>query len=158
MKKLLLSLILMVFAAQLSAQSLIFKYEGEAIEPGTINIVSDVNEYATLVCDIDVFNTTENDINVILNIVDSEIGINDFCWSACWSSGVYEDALLIEAGQSAEFNGHAGFHNGDYELSYPSGTTISIEYTFFDEANPDEKYTFMVNYTYQEEVLLISIA
>ncbi len=153
MKKLLLSLIVMVFAAQLSAQSLAFKYEGETVEPGTFNIVSDVDEYyAVLGFDLEVINTTENDINVILNIVDSEIGINDFCWSACYSPGTYEDALLIEAGQSAEFSGHAGFHNGDdFELSYPSGTTISIEYTFFDEANPDEKYTFMVNYTYQEE-------
>ena len=152
MKKLLLSLIVMIFAAQLSAQSLIFKHEGETVEPGTFNIVSDVDEYyPVLVFDLEVINTTENDINVVLNIVSDEIGYNDFCWSSCFSPEFSVDTALVEAGQSWSFSGHAGFHNGNHELSFPSGTTISMEYTFYDATNPEEKYTFNVNYTYQKE-------
>ncbi|MBR2052088.1 MAG: hypothetical protein IJ961_06420, partial [Bacteroidales bacterium] len=91
MKKFLLSLVLMTFAGYMSAQSLSFKYEGNAVEPGTtIDIVSDLNESMELVIDLDVINTTDADINVVLEMEsDPSNPTQDyFCWGTCYMPGV----------------------------------------------------------------------
>ncbi len=155
MKKLLLSLIIMVFAAQLSAQSLTFKYEGEPIEPGTtIDIISDINAMLQIVCDIDVTNTTDNEMTITMEMNDTvngtRVGTNDFCWGMCYMAGVFTADYTIPANETYTFNGHAVFHNGDW-AALPVGTTITIEYTFFDARNPEEKYSFKVNSTYNPE-------
>ena len=81
MKKLLLSLIVMVFAAQLSAQSLAFKYEGETVQPGTIDIVADLNPSMEMQFDIHILNTTDADINVVAQMEDlTGIGMTYLCW------------------------------------------------------------------------------
>ena len=65
MKKFLLSLVLMTFAGYMSAQSLTFKYEGKEVEPGTIDLVSNINLSNEIQFDLHVINATNADINVV---------------------------------------------------------------------------------------------
>ena len=150
MKKLLLSLIVMVFAAQLSAQSLAFKYEGETVEPGTtIDIVSDINSAMEIQFDLHILNTTDADINVVAQMEDlTSIGSTYLCWGNCYMPGVLEAENVVTAGGEGIFNGHVMFVNAEFQ-TLPSGTEIKMAYTFFDESNPEEKYTFNVNFKYE---------
>ena len=151
MKKLLLSLIIMVFAAQLSAQSLSFKYEGEVVEPGTIDFVSDVNSSNELQFDLHIINTTDADINVVAQMSESSIGMNYLCWGSCYAPGTLEASNVVVAGGEGIFNGHCMVIDADGKL-LPVGTEIKMVYTFFDERNPDEKYVFNVNFKYEAVV------
>ena len=139
MKKLLLSLILMVFAAQLSAQSLAFKYEGESVEPGTtINIVSDINASFEIQFDLDIINTTDADINVVAQMEDlTNIGSTYLCWGSCYMPGTFEATHPVAAGSEGVFNGHVMFVDADWN-TLPIGTEVKMVYTFFDERTPEE--------------------
>ena len=154
MKKLLLSLIVMVFAAQLSAQSLSFKYEGEAIEAGTtIDIVSDINQSMEIQFDLDIINTTDADINVVAQMEDlTGIGSTYLCWGNCFMPGILEAKNIVAAGGEGIFNGHVMFVDAEWN-TLPEGTEIKMVYTFFDERNPEEKYSFNVNFKYQSDAI-----
>ena len=152
MKKLLLSLIVMVFAAQLSAQSLAFKYEGETIEPGTIDIVTnDITASPEVVFDLHIINTTDADINVVWEMNDTvngeKIGTSYVCFGSCFGPNVITKSYLLAAGSEDMFQGHCTFANSEGLL--PAGTVINVVYTFFDERNPEEKYVFNVNFKYE---------
>ena len=153
MKKFLLSLVLMTFAGYMSAQSLSFKYEGNAVEPGTtIDIVSDLNDAMELVIDLDVINTTDADINVVLEMEsDPSNPTQDyFCWGTCYMPGVLSGSNIVKAGGEGIFNGHCGFYDTDWN-TLPVGSTAKVTYTFYDERNQDVKYSFNVNFTYNPE-------
>ena len=152
MKKLFLSLIIMVFAAQLSAQSLAFKYEGETVEPGTIDIVTnDIIASPEVIFDLHIINTTDADINVVWEMNDTvngeKIGINYVCFGACYGPNVITKSHTLAAGSEEMFQGHCAFANNEGLL--PAGTVINVVYTFFDERNPEEKYVFNVNFKYE---------
>ena len=150
MKKLLLSLIVMVFAAQLSAQSLAFKYEGETVQPGTIDIVADLNPSMEMQFDIHILNTTDADINVVAQMEDlTGIGMTYLCWGNCYMPGVLEAQNTVTAGGEGVFNGHVMFVDANSGEMLPVGTEVKMAYTFFDERNPEQKYTFNVNFKYQ---------
>ena len=156
MKKLLLSLILMVFAAQLSAQSLTFKYEGETVQPGTtIDIVADLNDSWEMQFDIHIINTTDADINVVAQMKsDPSNQTSDYlCWGNCYMPGVEEAENVVKAGSEGIFNGHVGFYDANW-VQLPAGTVAKMTYTFFDERNPEEKYSFNVNFKYQPESIV----
>ena len=150
MKKLLLSLIVMVFAAQLSAQSLAFKYEGETVQPGTIDIVADLNPSMEMQFDIHIINTTDADINVIAQMEsDPSNTTQDYlCWGNCYLPGVVEASNTVAAGGEGIFNGHVMFADANWN-TLPVGTTAKITYTFFDERNPEKTYSFIVNFKYE---------
>ena len=149
MKKFLLSLIVMVFAAQLSAQSLAFKYEGETVEPGTINLVADINQSYEIQFDLHIINTTDADINVVCEMEDnSGIGQNYLCWGSCYMPGTLTATNTVVAGGEGIFNGHCMFVDADWN-TLPVGTVIPMVYTFYDERNPEEQYTFNVNFKYE---------
>ena len=155
MKKFLLSLVLMTFAGYMSAQSLSFKYEGNAVESGTtIDIVSDLNDAMELVIDLDVINTTDADINVVLEMEsDPSNPTQDyFCWGTCYMPGVLSGSNTVNAGGEGIFNGHCGFYDTDWN-ALPVGSEAKITYTFYDGDNPDEKYSFVVNFKYEKPAL-----
>ena len=153
MKKLLLSLIVMVFAAQLSAQSLSFKYEGETVEPGTtFDIVSDVNDSFEIQFDLHIINTTDAEINVVCEMEcdPSNLTQDYLCWGTCFMPGTLTATHPVAAGGEGVFNGHCMFTDKEWN-TLPVGTASKISYTFYDERNPEEKYTFTVNFKYQPE-------
>ena len=150
MKKFLLSLIVMVFAAQLSAQSLAFKYEGETVEPGTIELVSDINSSFEIQFDLHVINTTDADMNVVCEMTDDPngVGSNYLCWGSCYMPGTLTATHTVAAGGEGVFNGHCMFVDSEWN-TLPVGTEIHMVYTFYDERNPEETYTFNVNFKYE---------
>ena len=155
MKKFLLSLVLMTFAGYMSAQSLSFKYEGNAVEPGTtIDIVSDINDSMEIQFDLHVINTTDADINVVLEMEsDPSNPTQDyFCWGTCYMPGVLSGSNTVVAGGEGIFNGHCGFYDTDWN-TLPVGSTAKVTYTFYDERNQDVKYSFVVNFKYQPDAV-----
>ena len=154
MKKLLLSLIVMVFAAQLSAQSLAFKYEGETVESGaTIDIVAnDLSISPEVEFDLHIINATDNDINVVWEYNDTvngtKIGTNYVCFGSCYSPATTSNSYTVATGAEETFQGHCMFLDNEFNI-LPSGTVINVIYTFYDERNPEEKYTFNVNFKYE---------
>jgi hypothetical protein len=158
MKKLLLSLIVMVFAAQMSAQSLAFKYEGETIQPGTINIVSNINESLELLFDLHVINTTDSPMNVVWEMNDSVSAVKlqayCCCFDACYARFMKKNVYEFAAGQEGIFAGHVMFADESWN-AMPVGTETTVIYTFYDERNPEEKYVFTVNYKYDPEASIV---
>ena len=158
MKKFLLSLIVMVFAAQLSAQSLSFKYEGKAVESGeTIDILAtDLSNSPEVVFDLHIINTTDADINVVWeynDTIDGErIATNYVCFGSCYGPATTTKSHIVAAGAEEMFQGHCSFLDNEYNI-LPSGTVIKVVYTLFDERNPEEKYTFTVNFKYEAPAL-----
>ena len=153
MKKLLLSLILMVFAGSISAQSLSFKYEGETIEASTIDIVTNLNSSMEIQFDLHILNTTDAEINVVCEMEDnSGIGQNYLCWGTCFMPGILKAEHTLAGGEEGLFNGHCMFVDNDGN-TLPAGTTINMVYTFYDKNNPEEKYVFNVNFTYEEDAI-----
>ena len=155
MKKFLLSLVLMTFAGYMSAQSLSFKYEGNAVEPGTtIDIVSDINDSMEIQFDLHVINTTDADINVVLEMEsDPSNPTQDYlCWGSCYMPGVLTANNTVVAGGEGIFNGHCQFVDADWN-TLPVGSTAKVTYTFYDERNQDVKYSFVVNFKYQPDAV-----
>ena len=153
MKKLLLSLILMVFAGSISAQSLSFKYEGETVEASTIDIVTNLNSSMEIQFDLHILNTTDAEINVVCEMEDnSGIGQNYLCWGTCFMPGILKAEHTLAGGEEGLFNGHCMFVDNDGN-TLPAGTTINMVYTFYDKNNPEEKYVFNVNFTYEAPAL-----
>lgn len=151
MKKFLLSLVLMTFAGYMSAQSLTFKYEGNAIEPGTtIDLVSDINSSMEIQFDLHVINATDADINVVCEMEsDPSNPTQDYlCWGSCYMPGVLTANNTVNAGSEGIFNGHCQFVDADWN-ALPVGSEAKVTYTFYDERNPEEKYSFVVNFKYQ---------
>ena len=132
--------------------ALTFKYEGNVIEPGTINIVSDLNAEKEIVCDLNVINITSKDLNVVCEITDNSngLGSNYFCWGDCYLPGTLKATHPVFAGNEGIFNGHCKFVDSEGNVLDPD-TEIHMVYTFFDEANPDKKYIFNVNFKYEIE-------
>ena len=155
MKKFLLSLVLKTEGSETTTAALAFKYEGKAIEPGTtIEIVSDINSSMELVIDLDVINTTDADINVVLEMEsDPSNPTQDyFCWGTCYMPGVLTGSNTVKAGGEGIFNGHCGFYDADWN-TLPVGSTAKVTYTFYDERNQDVKYSFVVNFKYQPDAV-----
>ena len=155
MKKFLLSLVLMTFAGYMSAQSLSFKYEGNAVEPGTtIDIVSDINDSMEIQFDLHVINTTDADINVVIEMEsDPSNPTQDYlCWGSCYMPGVLTANNTVVAGGKGIFNGHCQFVDTDWN-TLPVGSTAKVTYTFYDERNQDVKYSFVVNFKYQPDAV-----
>ena len=154
MKKFLLSLVLMTFAGYMSAQSLTFKYEGNTVEPGTIDLVSDINSSMEIQFDLHVINTTDADIKVICDMASDPSNLTQdyLCWGTCYMPGVVTANNTVTAGGEGIFNGHVMFVDADGN-TLPVGSESKITYTFYDERNPEEKYTFNVNFKYQPDAI-----
>ena len=140
---------------EVATSALTFKYEGEAVEPGTINIVSDINDSYEIQFDLDIINTTDADINVVAQMEDlTGIGMTYLCWGTCFMPGVFEATHSVAAGSEGIFNGHVMFMDANSGEVLPVGTEVKMVYTFFDERNPEQTYTFNVNFKYQPESIV----
>ena len=130
-------------------QSLLFSYEGNYINPTTINITRELNNAMEIQFDLEVINTTDSDIEVVCEMEcdPSNITQDYLCWGSCFMPGILTATNLVVADGGAVFNGHVKFVDADWN-TLPLGTTAKIKYTFYDKNNPSEKYTFNVNFKY----------
>ena len=129
-------------------QSLLFSYEGNYINPTTINITKELNSSMEIQFDLEVTNNTDNPVNIVCEIEDnSGKGSNYVCWGSCYAPGMYNVVNTLDAFSTSMFNGHCMFVDENWN-ELPKGTVIPMKYTFYDENNPSEKYTFNVNFKY----------
>ncbi|MBE6337981.1 MAG: Omp28-related outer membrane protein [Lentimicrobiaceae bacterium] len=130
------------------SQSLLFSYEGNYINPTTINITRELNDVMEIQFDLEVTNNTDNPVNIVCEIEDnSGKGSNYVCWGSCYAPGMYNVLNTLDAFSTSMFNGHCMFVDENWN-ELPKGTVIPMKYTFYDENNPSEKYTFNVNFKY----------
>ena len=132
-----------------SDKSLLFSYEGNIINPTyptTINITRELNDAMEIQFDLEVTNNTDNPVNIVCEIEDnSGIGSTYVCWGSCYAPGMYNVVNTLDAFSTSMFNGHCMFVDENWN-ELPKGTTIPVKYTFYDENNPSQKYTFNVNF------------
>jgi hypothetical protein len=146
MKKLLLSLSLMISSFFLFGQSLSLTHEGEPVEPNsTVYVMGDPTDDIIQVF-IDVTNNSSADLSIKMKKVieegDTLTGTsNYFCWGACFPSYVYvsPNEIVIAAGQTS-----SDFY-GDYEPREISGKS-RIGYCWWDVNNPDDSVSVTVEY------------
>jgi hypothetical protein len=151
MKKFLLSLVLLAFAGMASAQTLFFEYEGEEVQPGSFSVVAPINEMMELAFEMNITNLSDTDLNIVCerSIKSENVGSNYFCWGSCLAPHIDKGSCITNPGVPSLFSAHFMPINENWEAVL--GMEITIEYTFYDERNPDEKYVFEVYFKHSGE-------
>ena len=154
MKKFLLSLVLLAVVSFASAQStLLFEHEGEVVEPQKFQVIGNVNDFMEMAFEMNVTNVTDTDLNIVCEreILSSTGGSNYFCWGACLGPNIDSGSFLTNPGVPSIFSAHFMPLNENWELV--EGLELSIKYHFYDERNPEDKYTFEVYFRYDVDAV-----
>ena len=151
MKKFLLSLVLLAFAGMASAQTLFFEHEGEVVEPGRFNVVGPINEMMEMAFEMNVTSLADTDLNIVCErvIKSTTGGSNYFCWGACLAPHIDSGSNVVAPGVPNIFSAHYMPLNENWEAVY--GLELLIEYHFYDERNPEDKYIFEVYFKHSGE-------
>ncbi len=146
-KTLLFSFLFSFFMGGLLAQSLELSYHNEVItNDQEINILADPQASAPAEAAIKVKNIGNASVSVKLRKYD--VSILDetnvtFCWgTSCYGPNTYLSPEAVRLDSQAS---DSSFH-GDYNHYGKQGTSIA-RFTFFDENNPSDSLSFVVNYT-----------
>ena len=157
MKKLFLTISLMLSVLVLSAQSFTVTKDGAAVTSDDTFYVMGDGEATYGELNIE-FNVTALD-NVRLvgekeNITFVPNTTNYFCWGQCLSSTVYvSDPVIMEPGQSEVFSMHYQYDNDIEEVLDQAQT---MKYYLYPANNPDDKFiinvVFMFTYDNVEDI------
>lgn len=145
MKKLLLYVFVLLTFLPGFSQSLEVFYNGILLEEdGSIMVATHPDSSSITLHGIEVKNNSSNPIstNCIRQNIDTATGtLNSYCWGLCY--GPDTDTSFVQV----TINGlsSTGEFEGDYIHNGISGTS-KIKYTFYDFNNPDDKFSFFVNY------------
>ena len=146
-KTLLFSFLFSLFMGGLYAQSLEISYHNEVItNDQELNILADPQASGPAEVAIKVKNIGNASISVKLRKYDVNLmdGTNvTFCWgTSCYGPNTYlsPEAVRLDIQET-----DSSFH-GDYNHYGKQGTSIA-RFTFFDEANPSDSVSVVVNYT-----------
>jgi hypothetical protein len=146
-KTLLFSFIFSLLMGGLSAQSLEITYNNEVITNDyEINLIGDPQDSAPIEAAIKVKNIGSASVSVKVRKYD--VSILDetnvtFCWGIqCYGPGTYLSPEAVRLDSQAT---DSSFH-GDYSHYGKQGTSTS-RFTFFDEGNPSDSVSVVVNYT-----------
>lgn len=147
-KKLLLSLVLLMFARYMSAQALAFTQDGHSVEPGTYYVIGDINEMNELQFEMDVTNNGNETVNIICEKVEVSITegtTNYFCWGQCMGSNIFiSQPVNMEPGIPTLFSAHF--------MPNSIGDEIHMEYHFYQEGG--EHFVFDVTFKYSLESVI----
>ena len=152
MKKFLLSLVLLAVASFASAQTtLLFEHEGEVVEPGRFDVVAPMNEMMEIAFEMNVTNLADTDLNIVCErvIKSTTGGSNYFCWGACLAPHIDSGSCITNPGVPNIFSAHYMPIDENWEPVY--GLELLIEYHFYDERNPEDKYIFEVYFKHSGE-------
>ena len=144
MKKIILAIISIgLLSIQIQAQNLLLVDEhGQDVSNTTISIFGTPDD-GILVAHFSVYNNSNETINVKVSKTEVDVdghSENYFCWGNCFAPSVFDSPIPIEIG-AGEMNTE-DFH-GDYNSNASIGESI-ILYTFYNEANPDDKTTVTI--------------
>ena len=152
MKKIILSLSVIVFGIVTYAQQslILFRNDIELTNDDVVQIdsIQVVGGYNEVIAYVQVKNTTRQEISVKVRrtIIDSVPGCqNQICWGGlCFSPDVW-NSPTSEALAAGAISGPESF-SGHYLPNDHPGTSI-IRYTFYDESNPNDTASVIVQYT-----------
>jgi len=135
----------LVLTFTVSAQSLVLSYEGDTLAPNEEITVSGSPWGTEIVVEMDVTNTSSNNINVLIQRYENSMlpgTSSGICWGLCYPPyvGLTPTSLTINAGDTndSDFSGHY----------YPSNAIgmSTISYVFFDENNVNDSTMVVVHF------------
>ena len=135
----------LVLTFTVSAQSLVLSYEGETLAPNEEITVSGSPWGNEIVVEMDVTNTSSNNINVLIQRYENSMlpgTSSGICWGLCYPPyvGLTPTALTVNAGatNNSDFSGHY----------YPSNAIgmSTISYVFYDEDNVNDSTMVVVHF------------
>ena len=145
MKKLiLLSLIVLVGAAQLSAQSLSLSYGDLDLSNDTLYIVGTTDD-VLLESHVTVKNLTDKALGVLAKKIEIDViehTENTFCWGACYPPFIFEPTTAVKIIANGS---DAVSFVGDYASDGYEGTS-ALRYTFFIDGTPSDSVSMVVFY------------
>lgn len=157
MKKVLLSLLALAFAGQISAQSLQFDiigHDGNVVEanaqPGRYEVIGEINEMMELTFDMNIMNLTDAPLTLTCErvvITENPTGMNYFCWGSCFSPDVSIADVEMEPGVPGVFNAH--WMAVDENFAPAPGSELTVEYHFYERGG--DPYIFEVYFKYDGE-------
>ena len=132
-KKSIFTLILLAVIGYVSAQSLQFELNGQALVDGQTVYCPEFNEdFGEFIQEMQIRNISGTDLNVVVEkeeITVSEGSMNYFCWGLCFSPEVFVSPAVPMAAGSVSGEGELAFHY------MPASMTdfASIKYYAYDE-------------------------
>lgn len=145
MKRIFLLVILLVFFAELNAQSLSLSYLSGPLANGE-NVYVNTPLSVEITSHVYVKNnaTTSKTVECKKTEIEKVVGsMNYFCWGACYPPntmlGVLPISIAAGATNTESFSGY-------YNCQGNGGSTI-VRYTFFVVGNASDSISFIVNYT-----------
>ncbi|MCD4774187.1 MAG: T9SS type A sorting domain-containing protein [Bacteroidales bacterium] len=156
MKKFVLLSLLLSFVAVFSfSQSFqLFTASGDIEDNSTINLWGEPTAF--IISHVSIRNISDENKSVLIKkvIIDTIAGSNNtFCWGGlCFSSDTYVSPNTVDLIPDEEYTEFEGHYEGKGEIGIST-----IRYVFFDEQNPDDSVSVIVNYS-TKEVQGLSIA
>ena len=152
MKKSILTLVFMALIACVSAQTLQFELEGEALTDGQMVYCTEFDpDFGEYIQEMQLHNISGDDLNVIIEreIIDvPDGGMTYFCWGMCFSPSVsVSPAVPMQAG-AVSGPGELGFHYTPAALT----DVAFVKYYAYDERQPDERVSVIIAYNTTESV------
>ena len=152
MKKLFLTISLMLSVLVLSAQSYTVTRDGATVTSGDTFYVMGDGEATFGELNIE-FNVTANEsIRLIGEKVEVQVvenTINYFCWGNCFLSNIYiSDPVILDAGQSEVFSMHYQYDN---DISEVLNQNQVMKYYLYPVNDPDDKFIINVVFKYTYE-------
>lgn len=146
----------MAFAGFASAQSFTFERNGEPLEPGTYDVIGDIDPVAyDMVFSFNVRNITNNNIvikcdRVILEQSHSDAmypSENNVCTESCYPSFMNNIDIELSGNAEVEFAAHF-IPAFDDTYTYPlEGSSMKVQYSFYTNTD-DEPVVLIVNFKY----------
>jgi hypothetical protein len=150
MKKIILSLSFLLFSALAFSQALVLYHDDvELTNDAIVQVDSILGGSGMAVVHILVKNNTSQEmfVKVRRTVIDTIPGtMNYFCWAGqCFSPDVY-DSPSRDTIAAGETTGPDRFY-ADYDSGNHFGTT-TMRYTFYNESNPNDTASVIVNFNY----------
>jgi len=159
-KKFVFTLALLAVMGWASAQSLQFEWEGHVYEQGETVICTQVDEWGTMVQEMQVRNLTSASVDVIIRreiIQLVEETENSFCWGGCYSPAVNVSPVpkTLEAGAVCGTSDLSFHHQIDLSYSgdpdnFVFGTSI-VKYYAYPEGNGEDNACIEIWFAYGAE-------
>ena len=147
MKKTVLLFSFLFFVSAIFAQSILFyDHDGNMIDNGSTIELLDEPTVGEILFEMNIQNSSDGEMNIYCKKIHVSVmdeTMNVFCWGMCFGPDTYvsPSPLTIAAGETTA----DGIFSGHYMPGGVEGPT-TVQYVFFDEANPNDSSYVTVRY------------
>lgn len=159
MKKSIFTLLFLAVMGWVSAQSLQFELDGQALENGERVICTEALDWGEMLQEMQVRNLTDGVIDVVIEKEEIQIvegTSNYFCWGNCYIPDVFVSRpVALEAGVVSNQGDLSFHHQIDPEMSgdpanFISGTSV-VKYYAYPDGNEEDRVCVEVWFAYNAE-------